>query len=58
MDWEPPLGIDELEPPLRPEDEGLGMLGELRPPELPEEPLDGEEGIDGDEGDDEDEDCC
>jgi len=34
------------------------MLGELRPPELPEEPLDGEEGIDGDEGDDEDEDCC
>jgi hypothetical protein len=42
---------------LPPEDGelGLGMLGELRPPELPDEPLDGDE---GDEGIDEDEDCC
>lgn len=37
---------------------GLGMLGELRPPELPDEPLDGDEGIEGEEGDDEDDDCC
>jgi hypothetical protein len=45
--------MDELEPPLRP-DEGEGMLGELRPDE-PLEPLEGDEGID--EGIEE-EDCC
>lgn len=44
-DWEPdgegmPEGIDEPEP-LRPE--GEGMLGELRPPERPADPLEPEE---------------
>ena len=59
----PGLGIEAPPPPLLPP-EGLGMLGELRPPPelppeeplLPEEPpLDGEE---GDEGMDDEDDCC